>query len=378
MEKILNNIKSNNIRRAIRIFFWVIILSGIIIGVPVNMIISCIVNSEPVDMNIFEIILAVVFWGLIVMVDFFSIKEFIKSVSIIINPLKADVFKKYGSPEKIETILNEIESTKIYEDNQLIISSNYISNKNDYSEIVACKDVLGAHEQVHKTNFIIDYYQIVIIDRYNETIKYTYEKNEKDRVDQILMTIGAICHNAEIGYTKKEWENIRNNSTNISKNSKTQKKQFKCSKCGEVFDNDFEVCPSCNYSYSINDYITSSEEEFTCDNCGTIVSNDANKCPGCGSTFFESNEEDEEKYACDNCGFIVSSSTKKCPNCGESFEEEFCLEEERKINNNKLEEKKNETDMDRKYSDLNKLKKLLDKKIITKEEFEKEKKKILN
>ena len=34
--------------------------------------------------------------------------------------------------------------------------------------------------------------------------------------------------------------------------------------------------------------------------------------------------------------------------------------------------------MDKKYSDLNKLKKLLDNDIITQEEFEKEKKKILN
>ena len=44
-------------------------------------------------------------------------------------------------------------------------------------------------------------------------------------------------------------------------------------------------------------------------------------------------------------------------------------------NNNKSNKKS--TSIDKKYSDLNKLKKLLDKDIITKEEFEKEKKKIL-
>ena len=38
----------------------------------------------------------------------------------------------------------------------------------------------------------------------------------------------------------------------------------------------------------------------------------------------------------------------------------------------------NNTDVDKKYNDLIKLKKLLDENIITKEEFEKEKKKILN
>ena len=42
-----------------------------------------------------------------------------------------------------------------------------------------------------------------------------------------------------------------------------------------------------------------------------------------------------------------------------------------------VESKKEKSGMDKKYKDLTKLKKLLDDKIITKEEFEKEKKKIL-
>ena len=48
-----------------------------------------------------------------------------------------------------------------------------------------------------------------------------------------------------------------------------------------------------------------------------------------------------------------------------------------KKNNDSNKKKKQKSSVDQKYSDLNKLKKLLDKDIITKEEFEKEKKKIL-
>lgn len=78
----------------------------------------------------------------------------------------------------------------------------------------------------------------------------------------------------------------------------------------------------------------------------------------------EKNEEKikEDLFKCDNCGAIVKGSAKKCPECGEKFEDES----------------DNSDDMDKKYSDLNKLKKLLDDKIITKEEFDKEKKKVLN
>ena len=60
---------------------------------------------------------------------------------------------------------------------------------------------------------------------------------------------------------------------------------------------------------------------------------------------------------------MVDENSIYCPNCGEEFESEA-------------------TDLfsniDVKYSNLIKLKDLLDKEIITKEEFEKEKKKILN
>ncbi len=69
-----------------------------------------------------------------------------------------------------------------------------------------------------------------------------------------------------------------------------------------------------------------------------------------------------EKLVCDNCGTLVKKDDVKCPKCGELFEEE----------ENNLTRTINDKD-----SDLRKLKKLLDEQIITKKEFEKEKKKIL-
>ena len=124
-----------------------------------------------------------------------------------------------------------------------------------------------------------------------------------------------------------------------------------------------------------------------CQSCGGDVRSDSKECPNCGALFVEENpdniddidgieentessekveetmEEQDDMFKCDNCGALVKESDTKCPNCGESFEDD--------------EEEKSKTNMDQKYSDLNKLKKLLDDKIITKAEFDKEKKKIL-
>ena len=83
----------------------------------------------------------------------------------------------------------------------------------------------------------------------------------------------------------------------------------------------------------------------------------------------EYKEEPEEEYTCDNCGAYVKEDDKICPSCGATFEDDDTEEI--------VESKKEKSGMDKKYKDLTKLKKLLDDKIITKEEFEKEKKKIL-
>lgn len=84
---------------------------------------------------------------------------------------------------------------------------------------------------------------------------------------------------------------------------------------------------------------------FTCDNCGAKVKEDANNCPKCGAIFDEDEEDDED------------------------IEEPEEIEEE--------ETDSREISVDDKYDSLIKLKDLLDKDIITKEEFEKEKKKII-
>lgn len=76
----------------------------------------------------------------------------------------------------------------------------------------------------------------------------------------------------------------------------------------------------------------------------------------------ENLDETLNKVKCSNCGSLINDNITKCPYCETIIERE------------KIEEV---SIIDNKYNDLMKLKKLLDKKIITEEEFEKEKKKIL-
>jgi predicted ATP-dependent serine protease len=83
------------------------------------------------------------------------------------------------------------------------------------------------------------------------------------------------------------------------------------------------------------------------------------------------NDSEDEVFKCSDCGEFVDKDCIKCPKCGSYFDED----EDNEISVYKKDKYDN---FERKYKSLNKLKKLLDNDIITKEEFDEEKKKILN
>ena len=127
---VLKNIRKNNIKR----IFAYIIPVAIVDIIVISMIYGLITNG-------FEIYLLImtVFMGIFA---FFINGVLLDCIELAINPLKDNVFKKYGSPEKISEILKEIENTKEYEDKNIIISKNYICDKKDYNKIVAFNNAI--------------------------------------------------------------------------------------------------------------------------------------------------------------------------------------------------------------------------------------------
>lgn len=234
MEEVIENIRKNSIKSLIGCLFFGIFINGIVI-----MLLYFII-TEGFD--------TVYFIGLLFVVLAYIIdKRIIELVELIINPLKSDIFKKYGSPEKIKKIIDEIENSKEYEDKNLVISKNYISDKKDYEKIVACKDVLGAHKLIHKTNYVVDYIQIVIIDKYGHQSTYQYIPKEEEKCNKLLFLISQKCKNAEVGYTKREADNIKNNMKELP-NDKIEKEknfEYKCPDCGNKLDKDSKFCKNC-------------------------------------------------------------------------------------------------------------------------------------
>ena len=235
---ILNNIRKNNIKG-----FLVFLLMG---GFFDIMFFMCLYNME-MDSSWFMLIFSG-FMGAV-----FSY-VCIKSLIVVIDPYKSDIFKKYGTIEELEKILQEIENTIEYQDNQIIISQNYVADKKDYERILAYKDILRVHKLVHKTNFVVDGYSVVITDKYNEEVRYSYSVKEEEKVNELILMIGVKCDNAKLGYTKETAQYVEENKVKLpptpyqtSNNEalNTQNVNYACPDCQNRIEIGDKYCKNC-------------------------------------------------------------------------------------------------------------------------------------
>ena len=297
--------------------------------------------------------------------DYMFISDFI----LYLNPFNSPKLKRFGTPEEITSIIRKLLKNADYKDDVIIMSQKYICGKDNFSSLMALKDIISVHKiGTLETSFL----SISVKDKYGKEAIFTYEyDSNKKKTNSLVDNVIKM---------------IRERSKNLTDDHNE-----------EIEDDDYET-------------VDNEEEYFTCDNCGAKVKEDANKCPKCGVVFeddeddeetdaeddFEEDLEDDDFFTCDNCGAKVKEDANKCPKCGVIFEEDDAEEDdddddyddeeeadfdetEDDEDEEEVEEEKNNSNilLDDKYDSLVKLKDLLDKDIITKEEFDKEKKKIL-
>lgn len=233
---VLKNIRKNNLILSIVYF---------VLGIIPSIMCLYYVFNEGVE-----------FWFLILLFGAMAvlmISAFVKTSWLVIEPKDSPIFKKYGGVEKLEKIMEEIENTIEYEDKRLIISKNYVADKKDFEKIVACEDILRVHKVVHKTNFIVDGYFLVVTDKYNFEMSYAYGVNEEEKVNKLILLIGSKAKNAKLGYTKEAEEHIKKNREELPENVKQEeikieevkKERYACPDCNKEIENGDKFCKNC-------------------------------------------------------------------------------------------------------------------------------------
>ena len=180
-DKILNSIKKSRLKESVSILISMILTLLFIILLSVGLISSSVKG--------FYFVVALVMLFVVTIVFFLLLRNYLNVIKIAINPLKASVFKKYGDINSIIKIIDEINNTIEYEDNIIVIAKEYIYHKNDYSTILAKKDIKHIHKTLYRVNWMKRAYEVSIVDKYNDVFHYKYHYTKESTVDLIIKNL---------------------------------------------------------------------------------------------------------------------------------------------------------------------------------------------
>ena len=173
--------------------------------------------------SFFGFSISYIYWNEIQKINFFSILIFIISGIFIFYHLRSLhlSFKKYINPQKygilkiypnIYNIINEINNTVEYEDRKLIISTNYLISKADYTNLISLNNLDRIHiseirnwgESLYRP--IIGYYLFFLeLDGTKKNIYYDID--QKQEMQDVISVLELKCPNITSGYSQESMDN---------------------------------------------------------------------------------------------------------------------------------------------------------------------------
>lgn len=115
------------------------------------------------------------------------------------TPSKSTLFERFGDAENVSRIISIMNKTKMYEDYNIIVSQDYIMEKDVYGSLLKLDDVRRIYIRVHKVNYVTSEYGLVLCDKYGE-VEYKYERRERPIIEKLIMMLKKRCPTAQFGY----------------------------------------------------------------------------------------------------------------------------------------------------------------------------------
>lgn len=230
---------------------------------------------------------------LIIILIIFCIKNCSKFIIKDINNIL--LFKIFGYPDKMNKILREIDLTKEYSDDDLIISKRFVMGKNDVLNVMYYEDIIGIYTYVIS---IKNYNKICLCikDKYGRYIELRYglslmfKKNSNNKISKLISKLYYKCPNAVIGRKEKVLEYVNSHIVDVINDNRVDLELLNL----EDFNNNDIERRRENYIYS--DIIENNSNEFFIDDEDWL---DANR---------DWDVDDEEKYVDINENLVENAS----------------------------------------------------------------------
>lgn len=271
---ILNNIRKERFKNVLLSFCAILVTGSIACGL---------FNQMKTD-GFHWVTLIVAVWSS--MACFCALIALLYDAMLIIKPKTSNIITRYGDLNNLSKILETIYNDVVYQDDNIVISSEYILNKKWISNLVAINDILWIYEKTTKYNGIITKdKKIVVRDAHGDEREYKYS-------DTLFSLFSKICINAKVGYTIDNERYYKEMLTLINQKLPAEKQQKHIHEVESLFKDDvnegskseseesmkIDERRNKNVKYSLESI---EENVFYCPNCHKQVDAGDNFCKNC-------------------------------------------------------------------------------------------------
>ena len=271
--------------------------------------------------NVFWTIFALAFWciffigGLCIDVDevskwfalivggigiLYRLSGLIKKIAPVFNIESLDIFKEVKSIKELTEIINLTYANNIYEDNEIIMSKDYLIPKSFFDETTKISNIIWVYEYDHDKYTMFGKQarlRVLNIYSYNTSISIPYNVKEESKLQNAMYELKRINPSIIIGYSNQNKQKY----TTIIKKGKIEDRTIECEVCGkEIPYNENGTCEECHKI--IMDRLKKKEQQKENDDIVDISK--------------KTDEDKTDKKFCTNCGKELKPEWKFCNYCG--------------------------------------------------------------
>ena len=260
---------SKNIRKScVRGFFWSVI---VFVFFLIGFLIGGLKYPEGKDdaLKWFAIIIGAI--G-----SFFGIKGIITNIVSFFDIKSFPMCEGIDSIEELTKIINETFKRKIYEDDEIILSSDFLIPKRNFNYIIRTSDIIWVYQyslDKHTTFGKMAIGRSMMIYTINSFMEITYNTKKVSQLESAIIYLKKINQNTLIGYTrnnKKKYDEIINE---IKTEKNPKRTIMECKVCGKpTLYNEYGTCEECHQK--IVERIKEKESNFSKANLESDIEED--------------------------------------------------------------------------------------------------------
>lgn len=157
------------------------------------------------------VIIALIFLVFVIFLFRSILENIIEDYNEYKNPQNNSRFLRYGSPDKINKIISEVNNNPIYYDEKIAFNNKFIYIKSDLNSLCALEDIIALYKFTFKRNGQKSKIGIKYHDKFGKeyAIVYSYLFSDVD-LDKIIKYLIPRCKNAKFGFTNDTLNYVKN------------------------------------------------------------------------------------------------------------------------------------------------------------------------